>query len=215
MPNDTPIRETVVLIHGWVSSRYVMMPLEWRIRRAGYSTHNWSYRSLRSSIEKHADDFANFLHTVDQTSSAPFHIVAHSMGSIITRSVLIQHHFANLGRIVMLCPPNRGSHMASRVSTALRRKLHTLEQISDRTDSYVNSLPTQTGKQIGIVTASGDLVVRPDATQLTDATDNIVVPGMHNSVLFKPSVVKLSVQFLKTGKFTTSEFDAQAHPKSV
>ena len=191
-----------------------MKPLEWRIQRAGYDTRNWGYRSLRSSIEKHAEDFAEYLHGVDQSTTKPFHIITHSMGSIITRQVLLDHQFEKLGRIVMLCPPNRGSHMARRVSTVLRGSLGTLNQISDRPDSFVNQLPTRTGKQVGIVVARGDRVVRIDATQLGDATDVVMVPGMHNSVLFKQSVVNLCVRFLKSGKFTTLEHDAQVHSKN-
>ena len=214
MSTDPQDNETVVLIHGWVSHRYLMKPLEWRIQRAGYATHNWGYRSLRLSIEEHAVDFASFLHKRDQTSALPFHIIAHSMGSIVVRWVLQHHNFENLGRIVMLCPPNRGSHMARRVSTVLRGRLGTLDQISDRPDSFVNLLPSQTGKQIGIVVASGDLVVHTDATQLADVTDNVIVPGMHNSVLFKQSVVDLCVRFLKTGKFTSLKHDVPVHSRS-
>ncbi len=201
MATDPQIHETVVLIHGWVSHPYIMKPLEWRIQRAGYDTRNWGYRSLRYSIEKHAQDFASFLNKLDQTSTAPFHIVAHSMGSIITRSVLQHQPLEKLGRVVMLCPPNRGSHMATRVSTVLRGRLGTLDQISDRPDSFVNLLPRQTGKQIGIVVASGDLVVEADATHLADATDSVIVPGMHNSVLFKQSVVDLCSNFFRAGRF--------------
>lgn len=201
MPTDQHNHETVVLIHGWVSHRYIMKPLEWRIRRAGYNTRNWGYRSLRFSIEKHAEDFACFLHKLDQSCTAPFHVIAHSMGSIVTRCVLRHDQFDNLGRVVMLCPPNRGSRMASRASSVLLGKLKTLDQISDRPESFVNLLPTEMGRQIGIVIASGDLVVQPDATQLADATDNVTVPGMHNSVLFKQSVVDLCVNFLREGRF--------------
>jgi pimeloyl-ACP methyl ester carboxylesterase len=215
MPSELQQPETVVLIHGWISHRYLMKPLEWRIQRAGYATRNWGYRSLRASIEDHAEDFASYLHGLDQSTSAPFHIITHSMGSIVTRWVLQHHQFAHLGRIVMLCPPNRGSHMARRVSTVLRGSLGTLDQISDRPDSFVNQLPLQTGKPIGIVVASGDRVVRPDATQLADAADTVHVPGMHNTVLFKQSVVDLCVRFLKTGKFTSSEHAVPTHAKTV
>jgi pimeloyl-ACP methyl ester carboxylesterase len=214
MAFDPQQRETVVLIHGWISHRYLMKPLEWRLQRAGYLTHNWGYRSLRASIDKHAEDFANYLHAIDHSLTGQFHIVTHSMGSIVTRCVLQQHEFEHLGRIVMLCPPNRGSHMARRVSTVLRGSLGSLDQISDRPGSFVNQLPLETGKQIGIVVASGDRVVRAQATQLPDAIDTVTVPGMHNSVLFKQSVVNLCVNFIETGKFISLEHAVQAHSKN-
>ncbi len=199
-------REVVVLIHGWISHRALMKPLEWRFQRLGYATRNWGYKSLRRSIEEHAVDFANYLIKLENSAEeARFHIVAHSLGSIITRCALQIHSFGKLGRVIMLCPPNRGSHMARRASAVLRRNMRTLDEITDRTDSFVNQLPTSTGVQVGIVAASGDLVVDPKATGLDDATDFVIVPGMHNSVLFKQSVVDLCANFLREGRFHPSE----------
>jgi pimeloyl-ACP methyl ester carboxylesterase len=179
-----------------------MKPLEWRFQRLGYATRNWGYSSLRRSIEEHAVDFASYLNELEKTLEAErFHIVAHSMGSIITRCALQNHRFEKLGRVIMLCPPNRGSHMARRASGILRRSIRTLDQITDRADSFVNQLPTTTGVQVGIVAASGDLIVAPEATRLEDATDYVIVPGMHNSVLFKRSVFDLCANFLREGRF--------------
>jgi hypothetical protein len=93
--------------------------------------------------------------------------------------------------------------MARRASAALQRSIRTLDEISDRADSYVNQLPTSTGVQVGIIAASGDLVVAPEATYLEDATDFVIVPGMHNSVLFKRSIVDLCQNFLREGRFQT------------
>lgn len=123
------------------------------------------------------------------------------MGCIITRCVLQNHRFEKLGRVVMLCPPNRGSHMARRVSDLLRRSLRTLDEITDRDDSFVNQLPTSPGVQVGIIAASSDLVVENKATRLDDVTDYALVSGLHNSVLFKRSVVDLCDNFLRAGQF--------------
>ncbi len=202
MKNPAVSLEKVVLIHGWISHRWLMKPLEWRLRRAGYATYNWGYRSLSRSIAEHASQFADCLHEVDALQNeVPFHVIAHSMGSIVTRCVLQQHKFHNLGRVVFLCPPNRGSHMARRASTLLGKRLRTLEEISDAADSFVNRLPLETQAQVGIVVASGDRVIYEAATRLEDAIDYLLVPGMHNSVLFKPRVADACARFLRTGKF--------------
>ncbi len=199
-----PKQPTVVLIHGWISHPIIMKPLEWRLQHEGFATRNWGYPSLRGNIEEHAAAFADLLHSINEAAiEQPFHIVTHSMGSIVTRWVLHQHQYKNLGRIVMLCPPNRGSHMARRVSSLLRGSLRTLDQISDRSDSFVNQLPTSIGHEVGIVIARGDRVIQEDATRLDDVQEYAAVPGMHNAVLFKRSVVELCVRFLRTGKFTS------------
>ncbi len=140
--------ETIVLIHGLISHPWIMKPLEWRFRQAGFATRNWGYRSLSQSNADHARAFAEYLHAVDaEPTMNRFHIVAHSMGSIITRCVLQHHQFHHLGRVVMLCPPNRGSHMARRASQWIGQRIRTLAEISDATDSFVNQLPPATRAQ--------------------------------------------------------------------
>ncbi len=91
--------------------------------------------------------------------------------------------------------------MARRASTMLRRRLRTLDEISDAADSFVNQLPLQTRAQVGIVVARGDRVIYEAATRLDDALDYLLVPGMHNSVLFKLRVADACARFIRTGKF--------------
>jgi hypothetical protein len=91
--------------------------------------------------------------------------------------------------------------MARRAFGVLGRRIRTLDEITDRAESFVNQLPTSTGVEVGIVAASGDLVVASEATGLDDATDFVIVPGMHNSVLFKQRVVDLCANFLREGRF--------------
>ncbi len=114
----------------------------------------------------------------------------------------------------MLCPPNRGSHMARRASQWIGQRVRTLAEISDAADSFVNQLPPATRAQVGIVIASGDRVIYGDATRLEDAVDYATVPGMHNAVLFKRRVVELCIQFLRTGHFRPSAAPPPSlHPK--
>ncbi len=64
-----------------------MWPLASRLRANGFRVLNWNYLSLFAAIETHANRLCDFLAT--QLSLEPrFHIVAHSMGSIVTRAAL-------------------------------------------------------------------------------------------------------------------------------
>ena len=197
-------REAVVLIHGLGAHWALMQPLAWRLKRAGFATMNWGYRSFTRDIETHAEALAEWLTKLDNSGTCDrFHLVAHSLGSILIRCMLLKHQFVHLGRIVMLTPPNRGSHMATFVTPYLPASLRTLHQITDRDDSFVNQLPQTLPVETGIIAAKGDRVVNGLATQLDGATDFVQVPGMHNAVLFRPRVAELCIRFLRTGKFLT------------
>jgi pimeloyl-ACP methyl ester carboxylesterase len=179
-----------------------MQVLRWRLQRAGFATFNWGYRSWWGDVETHAEAFAVWLSKLEQSGEfARIHIVAHSLGSIVTRCMLVKHQFPLLGRIVMLCPPNRGSHMAT-LAAGLLPPLKTLQQIADGEASWVNQLPQTMPVETGVVVAQGDRVVRPAATQINGVTEYVEVPGMHTAVLFRRRVAELCVEFLRTGHFT-------------
>ncbi len=194
--------ESVVLIHGLGAHWALMQPLAWRLQRAGFTTLNWGYRSLTHDIETHAEALAQWLSQLDAAAAGQqFHLVAHSLGSILVRTMLVKHRFEHLGRVVMLTPPNRGSHVATVVSAYFPSSLRTLRQLTDLEDSFVNQLPQMLPVETGIIAATGDRVVGELATQLAGTTDYVQVPGMHTAVLFRPRVAELCIRFLRTGRF--------------
>lgn len=206
-------REAVVLIHGLGSHWALMQILRWRLNRAGFATFNWGYRSWRRDIETHADAFSMWLSSLEQTKQFDgIHIVAHSLGSIITRCMLVKHRFSSLRRIVMLCPPNRGSHMATTVAPLLPQSFQTLRQIADSKESWVNRLPQTIPVETGIIVAGGDRVVHRAATRIDSVTAYTEVPGMHTAVLFRRRVADLCVQFLRTGSFISESLEMTSKP---
>jgi triacylglycerol lipase len=196
--------EVVILLHGLCGHWLVMSPLARRMRSAGYRTINWGYRSLTKDIQHHASRLrAKIEDTACDAVVSRIHIIAHSLGSIIVRQALSHGNLAKLGRIVMIGPPNHGSHVATRAEPIFGRLSHTLSQISDRPGSWVNQLECDLGKraEVGVIIAGGDLVVARESTEFPNASDTIEIAGMHSGVLFKRSTARAVVHFLKQGKF--------------
>ncbi len=52
-----PPSEAVVLLHGLGANRFVMTRLATYLDAQGYRVANWGYRSIRDSIESHAQVF--------------------------------------------------------------------------------------------------------------------------------------------------------------
>jgi pimeloyl-ACP methyl ester carboxylesterase len=201
-------RKVIVLVHGWGANRGMMWLLGMRLARRGYRTINWGYLSLSRSIESHANDLHDALTELEQDPEVDeFFLVGHSMGSIVSRTAVTRccddcGPFTKLRRMVMLAPPNRGSHLASWLGPWLKPIIPTLDQLADRADSYVNCLPIPEKLDIGIIAAQYDGLVNLSNTYLGIERDHLICPHtIHSGVLFHQGVVDQIVHFLEHGCF--------------
>lgn len=197
-----PESTLVVLIHGLAAHRVLMWPLSRRLHQLGFQTSRFGYRSLFGTIERHAEKFARYLEKYESDPSIKrIHIVAHSMGSIVTRQMLLDQTPSKLGRIVMLGAPNHGSPVARYLGYALPF-CRTLNQISSQPNSYVNNLPQPAGYEIGVVAAKHDRVIPEPNIHLDHESDFVSIFSGHNGLLVRPTAAKRVQEFLVSGRFS-------------
>ena len=106
--------ERVILLHGLARSSNSMTKMETALVEAGYQVSNIGYPSRKHRIE----DFAKMvrkevLETSDEGDT--LHFVAHSLGGIILRYIQKKDPLENLGKVVMLSPPNQGSEVVDKL----------------------------------------------------------------------------------------------------
>lgn len=196
--------DIVVLVHGLAGSRLDMWPLGRRLKRRGYRVRHWGYRTFGHRIETHAERLAQDLVAMDaKISGGKIHLVTHSMGGIIARTVLANHAIENLGRVVMLAPPHRGSHMARKLVPYLGWLTPSLNQLSDAEDSYVNQLPNSLRPEVefGIVEATKDRVIAQGGVLLDGYRDYARVEGHHGVLAWYPQAIQFAEDFLVHGRF--------------
>lgn len=200
--NSVAKKPLVIFIHGIAAPRFVFLFLKWYLGRSGFRSKIFGYRSVFKTIPFHAEKFIATLKEIDKDPSIDeFHIVAHSMGGIVTRQALLDFRPQKLKRFLMLATPNEGSSAARKLSASIFRFSKTLKQISDEEGSYVRELGFPDGVEVGAIHANVDRVVTRESSQPVDDAPFLEIYSGHNDLLIRPATGRAAVQFLRTGRF--------------
>jgi hypothetical protein len=211
-------RECVVLLHGLNRSWRAMKPMAESLQRAGYSTANVDYPSQSGPIEEIAPIVVGLgLKECRDSGAETIHFVTHSLGGILLRYEHKRSPIGDLGRVVMLGPPNQGSELIDKtvdwpgfdsLSGAAGRQLGTGD----------DSMPMQLGPvdfELGVIAGTGTINILASAllpdeddgkvtvarTKVAGMDDFLIVGNSHRYITRSAVVVRNTESFLRTGRF--------------
>lgn len=216
MATPLPAQDTVVLLHGLARSPESMARMEAALQSAGYQTLNLGYDSRHHKIETLAEDLRGRIVAATKEAAA-VHFVTHSMGGILLRQIQASKPLPNLGRVVMLSPPNQGSEVVDRIGDWwLFKKINgpAGQQLGTAEDSFVKQLPdidfdcgVITGDRSinwinsGMIPGPDDGKVSVESAQVEGMSAFKVVHATHPMIMKKTAVIEEVIHFLATGQF--------------
>lgn len=105
--------EKVIILGGIGPNQLVLNRMAKAFYEGGYSAEIIHYPSTRHAIEPLVEDhLAPAVERVNSQPDKPLHFVTLSMGGIVFRQLLKTRRPPNLGRAVLVAPPNNGSEVA-------------------------------------------------------------------------------------------------------
>ena len=210
--------DCVVLLHGLNASWRAMENLAFELQQEGYSTVNVDYPSQGGSIEVIGPTAVNS--GVDQCRKAGasrIHFVTHSMGGILLRYAHASSPIEDLGRVVMLAPPNQGTEVIDKT-----RDWPGIKAISGEAASQLGTdeggLIASLGPvdfELGVIAGTASIhpwtsvmipdtddgMVGVDRTKVEGMRDFLIVDETHRNIKDSDTVVRNIKAFLRDGRF--------------
>jgi pimeloyl-ACP methyl ester carboxylesterase len=214
----------VVLLHGLARTSSSMQDMAEALSAAGYRTANVDYPSTEEPIEELAMTAIPFgIAQCRRAGSEKIHFVTHSMGGLLLRYYLTQEKIPELGRTVMLSPPNQGSEVADKLrDTAVYRWVNgpAGQQLGTGPDGIARRLPP-VDYPVGVITGSDasffdaafsqmipgedDGKVAVERAKVEGMADFLSLPYGHTFIMGEEEVVSEVLYFLEHGKFQKAE----------
>lgn len=207
----------IVALHGIARSDKSMRKFANYMRQEGFEVININYPSTRANLGSLVDYVNEVITSRVNDKKKKVHFIGHSMGCLITRALITKHRPDNLGRVVMIAPPNQGSEVADYLKDNFLYKFlfgpAGQQLITDQ--SEFKKMFGEVNYELGVIAGDSSLapvgsiiIPGPDdgrvsvkATRIEGMKDHIILPDNHTFIVRDEEAMRQANHFIKFGHF--------------
>ena len=180
-----------------------------RLQEAGFATCNFPYAPTFHRFDTIVSKLHDFI--VAEVKTPRYHLVGHSLGNIIIRAGFRHAYPTELGRIVMVAPPNHPPKLARNLRCFPPYRIwggDSGQQLASK--AFYDTLPTP-DVPFGVIAGNmgqgltfkepNDGIVTVESTRLCGMADHLILPHTHTFIMNSPEVAAATVAFLREGTF--------------
>lgn len=214
-------QNTVVIIHGSLMGPPWMKFAEYLLLKEGFLVHNIGYQTRRHNVFQHAENICAKIK--EKEVKGELMLFGFSLGGLISWALAQNHPELSIKRLVLLGSPNKGSEVADYMDSSRHWRWlyqglfgNVKDDLKAYNNPFLSELKPLKDCEVGIIGGSvpgkhhllahkipspNDGLVSEESLSLDWAKDKIMLNVSHTELIFRRSVIRQVIAFLKEGQF--------------